>query len=151
MDSNRLKQNLIASGLAGPGNIVGCSSEEIAALERQYGPLPRSYRAVLRTIGHGAGRLAEQAECEFYYDQLAQINAGARWALEAWAEDGHDPEVPEAAFFIGARNGEMPWFVLAEGGTDCPVWLLDSHTGRVRQAQASVWDWIGGFISPGRA
>ena len=54
-----LAQILISSEVASPETIVGCSEEEISAVETQFNiRLPESYKEYLRVMGKDAGEFA---------------------------------------------------------------------------------------------
>lgn len=141
VDAGTLRQRLIASRIARPEEIAGCSEEEIAALEQSLGPLPQSYKAVLGVIGRGAGGLVDDQELWIYADQLEKVNRYAREQVFEDREDSDDP-VPVDAVFIGARYGEHPWFIRAGDRADSPVWHCDTDEGRVTRIGSSVWDWV---------
>ncbi len=141
VDAGTLRQRLLASRIARPEDIAGCSGEEIAALEQSLGPMPDSYKAVLGVIGRSAGRLVDEQELWIYADQLEKVNRLAREQIFEHGEDSNDP-VPEDAVFIGARYGEHPWFILAGDRADSPVWHCDTDTGRVIRIALSVWGWV---------
>lgn len=147
VDGKALTGRLIASGIARPEDIEGCSQDEISMLESRFGPLPQSYRTVLAAIGHRAGHLVDDHAHWIYADQLARINKQALRVLDEYAEGEFDPDIPENAMFIGAHYGGNPVFIIAEGGDDGPVWQLDYANGRVRQIHASVWDWLESYIA----
>jgi hypothetical protein len=71
-----------------------------------------------------------------------------RLAREQIFDDGgpdHDP-VPAEAVFIGARQGEHPWFVLAGAAADSPVWHCNTDTGRVTRIAPGVWGWVAEIV-----
>ena len=141
MDARTLRHRLSAAGIARPEDIAGCSEAEIVALERSLGRFPANYRAVLGAIGWRAGRLVNDRVLWISADQLAKMDRLARKQI---FEDGgadHDP-VPANAVFIGARQGEHPWFILARDGADSPVWHCNTGMGRVTRIGAGVWDWV---------
>src|SRR5262245_65933277 len=54
----RLLQRMERSKVATPAQLVGCSEQEVAALEARYGlRLPQTYALYLRVMGHKSGRL----------------------------------------------------------------------------------------------
>ncbi|WP_127143208.1 SMI1/KNR4 family protein [Pelagibacterium montanilacus] len=142
MGPEALRARLIASNIADPQDIEGCTPEEIDHLVSRFGPLPESYRDILSVIGHRAGRLVDDHADWVYFDQLGRINRQARDVIDEYAEDDIDPDVPEEALFIAAHHGEKPMYLLAEGHADSAVWVLDFASGRVKKVHDSVWAWI---------
>lgn len=145
VDARTLRQRLIATGIARPEDIAGCSETDITALEQSLGPLPASYRAVLGAIGWRAGRLVDDRELWIYADQLAKVNRLAREPIFEDGDAGDDP-VPANAVFIGARYGEHPWFILAGDRADSPVWHCNTDMGRVTRIGSGVWDWVAEIV-----
>jgi len=129
---------LIASGVARPEDIQGCTPEEVAELEWRYGILPASYKATLALIGHRAGRLVDDSEFWIYADQLDLVNQKARTLLDGRAEDDMNPGVPDNAFFISARYGENPTYLLTGEADDSAVFMFKSDDCRVEIVQPSV-------------
>ena len=145
--ASALKTRLIASGIARPADIAGCTPEEIGQLERSHGRFPDSYRDVLALIGHRAGRLVDDEEFWIYADQLEQVNAAGRQAILDFAEDGMDLGIPDQAFFISARyRADYPHYLLTGEAADSRVWVLNGDRGIVERAQPSVWLWIEDFV-----
>jgi hypothetical protein len=61
-------ERMYAGGVARPGELSGCSANEIAALERKYSLiLPLSYRMFLSEMGHSAGKLGNCGEFDLSY------------------------------------------------------------------------------------
>ena len=145
IDAETLRQRLIASCIARPEDIAGCSGEEILDLQQSLGLLPDSYKIVLGVIGRRAGRLVDDRELWIYADQLENVR---RLACEQIRDDGapDDDFVPEDAVFIGARYGEHPWFIRGGEEADSPVWSCNTDTGRVALIGLSVWDWVEAIV-----
>lgn len=142
-----LKSRLVASGIAAPADIAGCTPDEIGRLERTYGRFPDSYREVLAVIGHRAGWLVDDREFWIYADQLDRVNDEGREAIRDFAEDGVDLGIPGHAFFISARyQADYPHYLLTGNIADSPVWVLNGDHGTVRLARPSVWAWIEDFV-----
>jgi hypothetical protein len=146
-DVQDLESTLIQSGIAAREDLVGCSPEEIAALEQRYGALPDSYRQILALIGHGAGLLVDDAEFWIYVDQIELIPEQIQEFLdEVRAEGGKVPDFPPNAFFISARYGEFPHYVLTGGGPDSAVYVYNYDDATITKAFDSVWDWVEAFV-----
>lgn len=147
-NASALKNRLIASGIARPVDIAGCTPADIGRLERSHGRFPDSYREVLALIGHRAGRLVDDQEFWIYADQLERVNAAGRQAILDFAEDGIDLGIPDQAFFISARYGaDYPHYLLTGKAADSPVWVLNADRGIVERVQPSVWSWIEDFVA----
>lgn len=146
-DIHELKATLIQSGIAAEADLAGCSPEEIEGLERRYGVLPDSYRQILALIGHGAGQLVDSAEFWIYADQIADIPEDIQEYLdEVRAEREEVPDIPPNAFFISARYGEYPHYVLTGGGPDSAVYRFNYDDATIAKAFGSVWDWVEAFV-----
>ncbi|HEX6040670.1 SMI1/KNR4 family protein [Longimicrobium sp.] len=146
-DIHELKATLIRSGIAAEADLAGCGAGEIEALERRYGVLPDSYRQILALIGHGAGALVDDGEFWIYLDQIDRIPGEIQAYLdEVRAEGGDLPPIPPNAFFISARYGEHPNYVLTGGGADSVVYVFNYDDETVAKVFGSVWDWIEAFV-----
>lgn len=62
------------------------------------------------------------------------------------AEGGGAPAIPPNAFFISARYGERPHYVLTGSAPDAAVQVFDYDDGSIAKAHDSVWDWITAFV-----
>lgn len=150
-DVRELRSILLQSGIAAEADLHGCSAEEIAVLERRHGPLPASYRQVLALLGRGAGQLVDSQEFWIYADQIGRIREQVQSYLQEVREKGGArPDVPANAFFISARYGERPHFVLTGDAPDSAVHVFDYDDGSVRPAFPSVWAWIEAFVQDTR-
>lgn len=150
-DIHALRATLLESGIAGEEDLVGCGAGEIEALERRYGALPDSYRQILTLIGHGAGRLVDRGEFWIYVDQIERIPGQIQAYLdEVRAEGGEVPDIPPNAFFISARYGEYPHYVLTGGGADGLVYVFNYDDETITKVCDSVWDWIEAFVEDTR-
>lgn len=146
-DIHELKATLIGSGIAAEADLAGCEAGEIEELERRYGVLPDSYRQILALIGRGAGALVDDGEFWIYVDQIDRIPGEIQAYLdEVRAEGGDVPPIPPNAFFISARYGEHPNYVLTGGGADSVVYVFNYDDETVAKVFDSVWDWIEAFV-----
>jgi hypothetical protein len=150
-DIHDLRSALIESGIAAEADIAGCGAGEIAALEERYGPLPESYRQILALIGRGAGQLVDSAEFWIYADQIDRIPGQIQaYVDEVRAEGGTPPDIASNAFFISARHGEYPHFVLTGRAPDSAVHVFNYDDESVAKAFDSVWDWVEAFVEDTR-
>ncbi|WP_017327138.1 SMI1/KNR4 family protein [Synechococcus sp. PCC 7336] len=137
-----LREALISSGIASEYQLIGCTPQELEEIDIKYGKLPKSYRQIMRLIGHRAGKLIDRREFEFYYDQVLEVNELylARLKLVV-QEEG----LIDKIFIISSRYTEYPKFLVADGKDDSPVYVWDDD-GDIKQAYTSVWKWIEAFI-----
>ena len=109
-----LRNRIIQSKIATPEHLVGCSDEEIEALEKACKlTLPYSYKVFLKNFGHCFGGVAN--DVEFLYRDVFPLTKIAREILQ---ED--DPVLPENAFVFTMRYGEQFFFFEAEEGNEVP-------------------------------
>ncbi len=139
LTSQQLVDRLIASGIARPDEIMGCSEEDLRIVgQRAPGPLPFPYLDFLYAIGRGAGRfLSEQ---DVFYPHLLDLNAQAKDILDNW-EDGK-LQLPTKAFVVSMRYGDQFLFFDLDGKSDSSElhhYFLEQgffrHVG-------TFWDWI---------
>ena len=147
MSAAAFRARLIAAGIARPQDIMGCTAQEVAALEARFGRFPQSYRDMLLLCGKGAGALVDDREVFLFADQLERINADGWEALRLYREDGYAPDVPEGAVFVADRYGEHPQFILTGERADSPVSMFNTDLGAVTQVAGSVWEWMESFAA----
>lgn len=126
---------LIRTGVAAPGEVRGCSDDEIDDLESRYGVrLPRSYRLFLRRMGQAAGRLGECPDDLLY--PAARKLAGMRGELR------HLP----ADFIVVFEGMELPWYLglRCQGEDDPPVYYFDfeDEVVVIQRTYASWFDFL---------
>src|SRR5262249_15957031 len=74
---------MIATRVAPPAKLIGCTTEEVAFLEKKYGlQLPASYALFLQAMGHRAGNLVSRDEFDLYYPEVLRLTEEDRafWA-----------------------------------------------------------------------
>ncbi|MBN3961575.1 SMI1/KNR4 family protein [Nostoc sp. NMS8] len=142
-----LKERLFTSGVVNnEQELQGCTPEEIAYIESNYGVLPRTYREILGLLGHNAGKLVRGSEFEFYFDQLIKMNEWQQEIIiESIAEGEKCTRLPEKAFCICALHGD-PWFIIANGQDDCSVYFLHDDGITIKESSKSVMDWIEALV-----
>jgi hypothetical protein len=129
------------TGVCRPDERVGCTAEEIAALEARYGVrLPATYRRYLETMGHDAGRLfRHDPSSQTRYRHVLEMTAAER-AL--WSD--YDPpwELPADALLVFGREGDWFDFIRCDGGGDAPVWKYDVYRWELRETSPGVVAWL---------
>lgn len=132
--------DLLASGIAKPDEIGGCSDDEVRRLERCLNVvLPEAYVQFLKALGHKAGSL--MADVDYHYCLLERINTDARKILDNW-EEGRLP-LPEKAFVFSMRQGEQFMFFVADGSLDDPpIYYYFEGRGEFKRAANSIWEVI---------
>lgn len=112
---------LESTGIASPGDLKGCSSTEIAALEERYQiTLPASYRTYLETMGHGSGRLLTHDHYAATYEYVLQMTGEYREDCVEFSEEPH-VELPADALIIVGRLGEQFLMIRCNDPADSPV------------------------------
>lgn len=134
-----LLARMAVSGVAVAGDLVGCTPEEIAALEARYGVrLPHTYRRFLEVMGRHAGRLFQHDSTLAFYPDVRGLTAEYREGYE------DDPEVPGAlvlppdALIIAEREGDYFDFIRCTDPHDSPVWKFDVYRWTPVERHASV-------------
>lgn len=135
---NDIVARIAASPTATPGGIVGCSTDEIAALESRYGiRLPQSYKDVLRAIGRRADGFLDRQEFDVYQDQLLTLTEKA---IDIAGDDGL--AFPAHTFFIRGRYLEQFEFIVCKGGDDAPVHYWNRDDDAPAEVFASIRAWL---------
>lgn len=144
----RLLRRMERSSVALPSQLVGCSEQEIAALEARYGfQLPASYTQYLRVMGHKSGRLFTSDHMAVFYRYVLTMTAEER---EGWAtckdEEGSSPPLgftlPADALLIAGRLGSQFEFIRCQGQDDSPVWGFNIWDWQLRESSPSVLAWL---------
>jgi hypothetical protein len=138
--STQLCTKLVASGIAQPKDISGCSDDDVRAIEHSLNVvLPQSYVQFLKAVGHKGGSL--MADIDYHYSLLERINADAKKILDNW-EEGR-LLLAENAFVFSMRQGEQFMFFIADGRSDDPpVYYYIEGAGRFTRIADSIWDVI---------
>jgi hypothetical protein len=140
LNATRLVERLIASGIAKPGQIAGCSDSDITRIEGTSGvQLPAAYKAFLRVVGKNAGQL--MGDIDFLYEGVLALNARAAAILDNWEEG--KLVLPAKAFVFSMRQGEQFMFFIADGRSDDPpVYYYFEGWGQFKKAANSLWEVI---------
>src|SRR5262245_9375889 len=103
-----LLRRVADAAAAASGQVVGCSLEDVAVLEKRYDiVLPEEYKAVLLALGRRADGFLDRREFEFYYDQLLDLTQAVRELARSNATGELCPDLPPNAFFIRGRCFEQ--------------------------------------------
>jgi hypothetical protein len=146
-----LVERIVSLGLARPKEIIGCSEEEIRALEVIHQVrLPRAYRDFLAVMGHGAGQVFHSGEgWGFNFNCVRYLNWQVDFAHSLLAPGVPFP-MPKTAFFIGTFQSMDYWFLdLADGADDPPVWGFgdswapdDTAPRECRRVASGIWELV---------
>ncbi|MCU0543207.1 MAG: SMI1/KNR4 family protein [Oscillatoriaceae cyanobacterium Prado104] len=109
---NRVKNQLIELKLVRQDELVGCTRDEVCAIEQNLGiSLPPAYQEFLLSMGHSAGKFLRGSDC--FFDRLPQIQ---EWAIELLQENNFAQSLPEDAFIFLMHQGyQFSFFRLSEG------------------------------------
>lgn len=147
---DRLLGRMERSGVASAEQLVGCSANEVAALEAKYSlRLPTSYRRYLEIMGHGPGRLFKHDHMAVTYPYVLEMTRDQHQLWAKWRDEhGRHPapppefEFPADALIIAGRLGEQFSFIRCSGQDDVPVWYLNNYRWQTREMHASVLEWL---------
>jgi hypothetical protein len=137
LDPKSLRERLIASRIATPTSISGCSAEEIDSIEEQLGlPLPRAYVEFLAVVGMRAG--AFMRDVDIFYPKMFGLRARAEEMLLNWEEG--KLSLPNNALVFAMRMGEQFMYFIADGKTDDPpIWFYIEEAGKFKEISESLW------------
>jgi hypothetical protein len=137
LDPNSLRERLIASRIATPNSLSGCSSEEIQTIEECLRlPLPRAYVDFLAAVGKRAG--AFMRDIDIFYPTLLRLRASAEEILENWEEG--KLLLPDNALVFSMRMGEQFMYFIADGKNEDPsIWFYIEEAGKFREIAESLW------------
>lgn len=109
---DRVKNQLIELKLARPEELVGCTHDEVSAIEQNLGiSLPPAYQEFLLSMGYSAGNFLRGSDC--FFERLPQIQ---EWAIELLQENNFAQSLPEDAFIFLMHQGyQFSFFRLSEG------------------------------------
>ena len=123
---DRVKKQLIQLKLVKPDELVGCTRDEVSAIEQQLGiSLPRAYQEFLLSMGHSAGQFLRGSDC--FFKHLPQLQ---EWAIELLQENNFAGSLPEDAFIFFMHQGyEFSFFRLSESA-DPPTYSYCEGTNQ---------------------
>ncbi|MFN3201249.1 MAG: SMI1/KNR4 family protein [Bradymonadia bacterium] len=148
-------------GVLVPDELVGCSDEEILALEAKYSVrLPNLYRQFLQTMGHGSGHLFQYDHFDAQYKDVLTLTEDYRnadhsldeseYAPEVYAELltlGPPPTLSEDSFIILGRLGDHFEFIQCKAASDSAVYYFNEETPVPTQGWGSVLDWLASMLN----
>lgn len=140
------RDDLTALGFAKPRQIIGCTTEEIAAIERTVSaPLPYAYVAFLKMMGKKAGNL--WVGSNVFYPEPLTLNEDA---LALLRENGDESFWQQGNIAFHMHQGYQFLFVKAGEGDDPPVYhYLEGRlpgTGTVSRLRDSFTQFIHAFV-----
>ncbi len=125
----QLIRRLLRSGMAKKNDLLPCTANEIAALEKRHGVyLPTAYKIFLQAMGKGAGDFLVNDHWYAFYDHLMESGFGTTLAPEDLEE--LEFELPANSFVFATRMGEVYlYFVIDRENDDPPVfgWNSNEH------------------------
>jgi len=131
------KKRIISSNIALPDEVKGCTEEEIKKLEIVLNvQLPLAYKAFLKVMGHGAGRLMRDADV--FLDVLKGLTKEASEILA----DEEMPPLPDRAFVLAMRNGEQFLFFICDGEDDPEIFYFMECNDSFEKKYSSFWDFL---------
>jgi hypothetical protein len=140
LSGHELVRRLQATGLVRPGELRGCSEEDIAGLERHFAlRLPAAYKDFLQAIGRNPGPLMN--DCQFRCQDLPSMDDFARGMLAAC--EGGSLWLPSKAFIWLTRPPEQfLYFVADDSSEDPPVFRYVEEQGEFERVADSFWQAI---------
>lgn len=123
---------LIDRGVASERDIVGCSTSEIAEIEKNVGlRLPAAYREFLAEMGRSMGDFYRGTDITYRW-----LPGMTQAAHELVDEDESDIRLPEDAIAFMMHQGYQFMFIRASEGEDPPVYYYMEMSGKfVRKAE----------------
>ena len=146
----RLLERMEKSNVASLAQLVGCSEQEITALEAKYNlQLPRTYTVFLRVMGHKSGRLFKCQHLEASYSDVFTMTLDHReMCVECRAEDGIPPQdfaLPSDGLLIANSLGDQFEFIRCNGQDDSPVFYFNHWRWQIQESHPSIIDWLEGW------
>lgn len=136
---------LIGSGVARADELRGCTADEVAVFERDFGLRPPlTYRRFLEGMGHSAGNL-------FAWDHVDASYSAVLGMLDDMRAPGDEADkgtylrtvtLPDKALVILGRLDEQFHFLVCDGGADAPVFYFSEEGDPPEQVYESVLDWL---------
>lgn len=138
-----LLDRMQAKEVASRDGLVGCSPDEIAALEARYGvELPFAYRRYLEIMGHDSGRLFTHDHVAVTYDRVLGLTDEFD---EHFGDTPENPDrrLPSQALVVLGRLGEQFLFLVCDRADDSEVFHIASDPDLQPQlSHRSVVEWL---------
>jgi hypothetical protein len=134
--------------------LVGCTSEEVQALERKYNIiLPDSYKSFLLKMGK-VNHLVDINEYSIDYDSVLRMTEREIEVIDEVKreieEEGLDETVTElpknALLILGRCDGSQFYLIISEGGDDSPVYYYNSDDDVIKKEHDSFWGVLDMFL-----
>jgi hypothetical protein len=126
------------SHIASASDLVGCSQEEIAALESRYRVrLPNTYRQYLQAMGHRSGRLFTSDHMAVFYPYVIEM-------MDMFVHKADPSErltLPPHSLLIASRLGDQFSFISCEEEKDSAVWHINRQNQPLK-THDSVISWL---------
>jgi hypothetical protein len=131
------------SGLAAPGEIHGCTPEQISALEAQTGvKLPSTYRSFLRMMGEGAGEFLVGTDWTFR--NLVGLKGTAERLLKRSRVEAAPLSV--STFVFAMHQGYQFLYFDAAASADPSVFLFLEGEAAPRHVFAKFSEWLNSCV-----
>ena len=143
INSMKLLQRLIKSGLCKPQKIEGCTKADIDQLEAGLTyKLPAAYMELMLSIGRQAGTFLDDVTF-FHPASIGLTNKSRKLLLES------DVTLPENIYvFTGRCFEQIGFFYLDSGKADPPIYLwTDESPKLICRVYESIWQWIDDELS----
>lgn len=129
---------LMATGLAAPNGLRGCSDAELDQLSQKLGaPLPEAYRQFLQVMGKSAGRFMQGSD--FLYPVIADLQTRARKLL---ADDGVAPFLTSSDIVFLMHQGYEFLFMRPASAKDPSVWAFGEGDEKPAQVYEHFSAWL---------
>lgn len=142
-------ERLAETGIAHPDRLVGCTRQELEALESRYSlRLPELYRWYLLTMGKDSGLLLR---CDHYaatYDKVLENTSYWRTFVAACEQQDDDDDdtklfhLPDNTLVINHRLSEQFEYILCDDPDDSPVWYFNMWESTPKQHETSIYSWL---------
>ncbi len=134
------------TAIAGPISRVGCSVDEIRALETKYNiTLPRTYRVFLETMGKSPGRLFHALQVHANYTDVLELTAEIPRQIKLENPDRYTELarfLPADALIVASWDLDANLLIRCDRADDSPVWYFDGHNLSVTECHESVVEWL---------
>ena len=148
--ASRLIEKLLLTGIVKREELVPCTADDIAELERLHGvTLPESYKRFLREMGRGAGQFLTMNYDHWSFDyDMVREEYGTIFYTEQneYLHDCQKEAVKSGVltnfFLFAARLNMVQVGFFADGSNDDPPIYYDGGDGKPVWCGASFWDFF---------